>query len=69
MLTAKILMPNRKYVCRLTLRHLNEKERSSEVHKALRLKFDKAIDEKLGPKARPIDFDEQDLMPEHIHYG
>ena len=24
---------------------------------------------KLRPKARPIDFDEQDLMPEHIHYG
>jgi hypothetical protein len=35
MLTAKILMPNGQYVCRLTLRHLNNEERSSKVHKAL----------------------------------
>ena len=69
MLTAKILMPNGQYVCRLTLRHLNDEERSSEVHKALQLRFDQAIDEKLGPKASPLDFDEQDLTPKHIHCG
>jgi hypothetical protein len=69
MLTAKILLPNGQYVCRLTLRHLNNNEHNSEVHKANRLQFDQAIDKKLGPKARPINFDEQDLTPEHIHYG
>ncbi len=69
MLTAKILMPNRQYVCRLTLRHLNNDEQNSEVHKANRLQFDQAIDKKLGKKASPIDFTEQDLTPEHIHYG
>ena len=51
MLTAKILMPNGQFVCRSTLRHLNDDERNSDVHKALRLRFDQAIDEKLGPKA------------------
>ena len=69
MLTSKILIPNGQYVCRSTLRHLNDNERNSEVHKAQQLKFDQAIDNKLGPKAQPIDFDEQDLTPEHIHFG
>jgi hypothetical protein len=68
MLTCKILLPNGQYVCRSTLRHLNNDERNSEVHKAQRLQFDQAI-KKLGPKAQPIDFDEQNLTPEHIHYG
>jgi ABC-type antimicrobial peptide transport system permease subunit len=68
MLTAKILKPNGQYVCRLTLRHLDNNERNSEVHKSKQLEFDQAIDKKLGPKAKPIDFDEQDLTPEHIHY-
>jgi hypothetical protein len=35
MLTAKIPMPNGQYVCRSTLRHLSDEERSSEAHKAL----------------------------------
>ena len=69
MLTAKILMPNGQFVCRSTLRHLNDDEQNSDVHKALRLQFDQAIDEKLGPKASPLDFDEQDLTPEHINCG
>ena len=69
MLTSTILMPNGQYVCRSTLRHLNDNERNSEVHKAQQLKFDQAIDNKLGPKASPLDFDEQDLTPKHIHYG
>ena len=69
MLTAKILLLNRQYVCRSTPRHFNDDERNSEVHKANQLQFDQAIDKKPGPKARPIDFDEQDLTPEHIHYG
>ena len=29
----------------------------------------RGIDKKLGPKASPLDFDEQDLTPEHIHCG
>ena len=62
-------MPNGQYVCRSTLIHLNDDERNSEVHKAQRLKFDQAIDNKLGPKASPLDFEKQDLKPEHIHYG
>jgi hypothetical protein len=69
MLIAKILMPNGQYVCRSTLRHLNNKERISEVHKALKLRFDQAIDEKLGSKVSPLNFDEQDLTPKHIHCG
>jgi hypothetical protein len=68
MLTAKILMPHGQYVCRSTLRHLNDDERISEVHKAQQLTFDQAINDKLGPKASPPDFDEQDLTPEHIYY-
>ena len=68
MLTAKNLMPNRQYVCRSTLRHLNDDEQNSEVHKAKQLKFDQAINNKLRPKAKPIDFDEQDLTPEHNHH-
>jgi hypothetical protein len=27
------------------------------------------LDQKLRPKATPVDFDEQDLTPEHIYYG
>jgi hypothetical protein len=69
MLTAKILMPNGQYVCRSTLRHLNNDERISEVHKAQRLTFDQAINDKLGPKASPLDFDEQDSTPKHMHCG
>jgi hypothetical protein len=69
MLPATILMPNGQYVCRSTLRHLSDEERGSEAHKALRLRFDQAIDEKLCPKASPLDFDEQDSTPEHIHCG
>ena len=68
MLTAKIIKPNRQYVCRITLRHLDGNEQNSEVHKAKRLEFDQAIDTKLGPKASLEDFDEQDLTPENIHY-
>ena len=34
MLTPKILMPNRQYVCRSTLQHLNDNERNSDVHRA-----------------------------------
>jgi hypothetical protein len=46
MLTAKILKPNGQYVCRLTLRHLDDDEQNSEVHKAKQLEFDQAIDKK-----------------------
>ena len=68
MLTGKILKPNRQYVCRSTLRHLDDDEQNSEVHKANRLKFDQAIEETLGTASKLTDFDEQDLTPENIHY-
>ena len=62
-------MPNGQYVYRSTLRHLNNNERNSEVHKAQQLRFDQDIDDKLGPKSSPLDFDEQYLTPEYIHCG
>jgi hypothetical protein len=43
-LTEKVLLPSGQYVCRSTLRHLDNDERNSEVHKAKRLEFDQAID-------------------------
>ena len=54
MLTAKVLLPSGQYVCRMTLRHLNNNELGSEVHKAKRLEFDQAIDGKLGPKPHQL---------------
>ena len=68
MLTAKILKPNGQYVCRSTLRHLDDNEQNSEVHKANQLQFDQAIKEILGTAAKLTDFDKQDLTPKHIHY-
>ena len=39
MLTAKILLPKGQYVFRSTLKHLNNNEQNSEVHKAKQLEF------------------------------
>ena len=47
----------------------HDDERIDEVHKAKRLQFGHALEQKLRPKATPVDFDKQDLTPEHIHYG
>jgi len=68
MLTAEILKPNGQYVCRSTLRHLDDNEQNSEVHKAKRQNFDQAVKGILGTAAKPTDFDKQDLTPEIIHY-
>ena len=56
MLTAKILKPNGQYVCRSTLRHLNNNKWSIRVHKALHTNFDQAIGGVLGTAARTTDF-------------
>ena len=68
MLVAKTLKPNRQYVCRSALRHLDDDERNSEVHKTLQHDFDQEINRILGTAAKLTDFDKQDLTPENMHY-
>ena len=67
-LTAKILKDNGQFVCRLTLRHLNQQELQCSVHTAARLCFDESIWTHLGPSATVADFPTEDITPDPDHY-
>jgi hypothetical protein len=67
-LTAKILKSNGVFVCRSTLRHLNDEEFDSPVHKDMRCKFDESIEHHLGPAALMQDFPAEDLTPDLTYY-
>jgi hypothetical protein len=67
-LTAKILKSNIQTVCRLTLRHLNDKEINCPIHQEMYRVFDETIANHLGPNATDQDFPEEDLTPDYNFY-
>ena len=67
-LTAKILQPNGQFVCRLTLRHLTDKELQSSVHLDKRRQFDEFVATHLGPAATVQDFPAESLTPDPDHF-
>ncbi len=67
-LTAKILKPNRVFLCRLTLQHLTDEELNNSVHQEMQHKFDESIKQHLGPGTTPQDLPAEDLNPEREYY-
>ncbi len=67
-LTPKILKSNGQTVCRLTLRHLNNKEIHCPIHQDMRRVFDETIANHLGPNATDQDFPAEDLTPDYNFY-
>jgi hypothetical protein len=64
-LTAKILKSNGQTVCRLTLRHLKDKEIHCPIHQEMRRVFNETITNHLGPNATDQDFPAEDLTPDY----
>ena len=67
-LTAKILKSNGQFVCRSTLRHLNNDERNCMTHTEMRKAFDAKVCEAIGPAATEKDFPAEDLTPDYEAY-
>jgi hypothetical protein len=67
-LTTKILKSNGQTVCRLTLRHLNDKEIYCPIHQEMHRVFDETIANHLGPNATDQDFRAGDLTPDYNFY-
>jgi hypothetical protein len=67
-LTAKILKSNGQTVCRLTLRHLTNKEIHCPIHQEMHRVFDETIANHLGPNATDQDFPAEDLTPDFDFY-
>ena len=63
-MTYKILKSNGNYVCRTSVRHLNQKELASEEHKQTITEFITSVEEALGPSAQVSDLDEADVTPD-----
>ncbi len=59
---------NGQTVCRLTLRHLTNKETHCPTHLETRRVFDETIASHLGPNATDQDFPAEDLTPDFDHY-
>jgi hypothetical protein len=64
-LTANIVKSNGQTVCRLTLRHLNNKEIHCPIHQEMRRVFDETIANHLGPNTTDQDFPAEDLTPDY----
>ncbi len=67
-LTTRILKSNGQTVCRLTLRHLNNKDIYCPIHQELRRVFDETIANHLGPNSTDQDFPAKDLTPDYDFY-
>ncbi len=67
-LTVKILKSNWQTVCRLTLRHLTDKEIHCPIHLETHRVFDETSANHLGPNATDQDFLAEDLTPDFDHY-
>ena len=63
-MTYKIFKSNGNYVCRTSVRYLNQEELASEEHKQTRTEFTTYVEESLGPSAQVSDFDEADVTPD-----
>jgi hypothetical protein len=66
--TAKILQPNGQFVCRWTLRYLNDEELQSSVHLDKRRQFDESVATHLGPASTVQDCPAENLTPDPGHY-
>jgi hypothetical protein len=67
-LTSKILKTNGQFVCRTTVRPLNDNELQSSVHQRERQDFDQSIVIHLGPAAMADDFEAKDLTPDPTYF-
>jgi hypothetical protein len=67
-LTAKILKSNGQTVCRLTLRHLTDKEIHCPIHQEMPRIFVETIAQNLGPNAMEQDFLAEDLTPDYDYF-
>ena len=67
-LTSKILKANGQFVCRMTVRHLDDDELQSSAHQKERQDFDKSIVTHLGPAATADDFEAKDLTPNPAYF-
>jgi len=55
-------------MCRLTLRHLTDKELQSSVHLDMQRRFDESLATHLGPAATVQDFPAENLIPDPDHF-
>ena len=67
-LTPKILKANGQFVCRTTVRPLNDDELQSQVHQKERQDFNKSIETHLGPSATADDFEAVGLTPDPAYF-
>ncbi len=67
-LTAKILKSNGQTLCRLTQRHLKDKEIHCPIHQEMCRVFDETVANHLGPNATDQDFLAEDLTPDFDFY-
>ena len=68
-LTAITLQPNGQFVCRSTLRHLNNEELQSPVHLDKQHQLDEYAATHLGPASKVQDFPAiENLTPDPDHY-
>jgi hypothetical protein len=65
---SKILKANGQFVCRTTVRPLNDDELQSSVHQKERQDFDQSIVTHLGPAATADDFEAKDLTPDPAYF-
>jgi hypothetical protein len=68
MMTAKILKENGQFIYHSTLQHLTKEETDGPAHKDMRRRFDKSIEDILGPGTADTDFDPEDLTPKYRPY-
>ena len=67
-MTYKILKSNGTYVCRTSVRQLNQEELDSEEHNQTRTELTTSVEEALGPSTQVSDFDEADVTPNLEYY-
>ena len=67
-LMSKVLKANGQFVCRTTVRPLNDDELQSSVHHKEHQDFDKSIETHLGKAATAADFEAEDLKPDPAYF-
>jgi hypothetical protein len=66
--TSKILKANGQFVCRTTVRPLDDDELQSSVHQRERRDFDQSVFTHLGPVATAEYFEAEDLTPDPTYF-
>jgi hypothetical protein len=68
-LMSKIFKANGQFVCRMTVRPLNDDELQSSVHQRERRDFNQSVFTHLGPAATADDFEAEDLTPDPAYFN